>query len=199
MNMVSPSELKKKEFTKSIKGYSPAEVDEYIAYLIANYSEAVKEYAELEKKYRSALEKIDAAKDEESAISALIVNAQKMADTIVNDANEKARAVTESVSDSCDKILSVYKQNVIAERNKLAEMEKKAVEFKESLYAAYRTHIEAIDKILPDEEKDSISDATEEELVDAAIDLASQKIKENSDDDVLPFGQEKESEDGENS
>ena len=31
--MVLPSELKKVEFSKTIKGYSPSEVDEYISYL----------------------------------------------------------------------------------------------------------------------------------------------------------------------
>ena len=136
------------------------------------------EYAELEKKYKATLHKLEEARSEESTFSSLVLDAKKMADAIVKDANEKARAATDAVNESCEKILSTYRENVTAERDKLAKMEKLAKDFKESLYSAYREHIQAIDNILPDEENsesESISTATDEELMDAAVDLARRK------------------------
>ena len=176
--MVMPNQLKKKEFSKTIKGYSVPEVDEYISYILSSYQDMFNEYAELEKKYKATLHKLEEARSEESTFSSLVLDAKKMADAIVKDANEKARAATDAVNESCEKILSTYSENVTAERDKLAKMEKLAKDFKESLYSAYREHIQAIDNILPDEENsesESISTATDEELMDAAVDLARRK------------------------
>ena len=176
--MVMPNQLKKKEFSKTIKGYSVPEVDEYISYILSSYQDMFNEYAELEKKYKATLHKLEEARSEESTFSSLVLDAKKMADAIVKDANEKARAATDAVNESCEKILSTYRENVTAERDKLAKMEKLAKDFKESLYSAYREHIQAIDNILPDEENsesESISTATDEELMDAAVDLARRK------------------------
>ena len=196
--MMLPAELKKKEFSKVIKGYSAAEVDEYVSYLLSKYSEAYRDYTELEKKYKNTLAKLEEARNDESTFSALVLDGRKMADAIVKDANEKAKAITDAVSESCDKILSTYRESVVAERNKLAKTEKLATEFKESLYAAYREHIDAIDKILPDETEQSISTATDEELVDSALDLARQKYNEGAGDiELPPMRAEKETADGE--
>ena len=176
--MVMPNQLKKKEFSKTIKGYSVPEVDEYISYILSSYQDMFNEYAELEKKYKATLHKLEEARSEESTFSSLVLDAKKMADAIVKDANEKARAATDAVNESCEKILSTYRENVTAERDKLSKMEKLARDFKESLYSAYREHIQAIDNILPDEddnEGESISTATDEELMDAAVDLARRK------------------------
>ena len=63
--MVLPAELKKKEFSKGFKGYNAAEVDEYVSYLLSKYAEAAREYAELEKKYKTALVKLEEAKSDE--------------------------------------------------------------------------------------------------------------------------------------
>ncbi len=197
--MVLPAELKKKEFSKGFKGYNAAEVDEYVSYLLAKYSEAYRDYAELEKKYKAALVKLDEAKSDENAFSAMVLDAHKMADAIVSDANEKAKAlvseatekkaaIEDSINVSCDKILATYRDHVAAERDKLAKTEKLVIDFKESLYNAYREHIAAIDQILPDEdpENESISTATDEELVDSALDLASQKYNAGAGDIELP-------------
>ena len=36
--MLAPHELKSKAFSKTLKGYSPAEVDDYIEFLIDKYT-----------------------------------------------------------------------------------------------------------------------------------------------------------------
>ncbi|MGN1121416.1 MAG: DivIVA domain-containing protein [Eubacteriales bacterium] len=198
--MMLPAELKKKEFSKVIKGYSSAEVDEYISYLLAKYNEAYRDYTELEKKYKNTLIQLEEAKNDESTFSALVLDARKMADAIVRDANAKAKAITDAVSESCNKILDAYKESVIAERDKLAKTEKLALQFKESLYTAYREHIDAIDKILPDEpeEDKGLSAVGDEELVDSALDLARQKYNEGAEDiELAPIHADKEPADGE--
>ena len=41
--MLAPHELKSKAFSKTLKGYSPAEVDDYIEFLIDKYTELYRE------------------------------------------------------------------------------------------------------------------------------------------------------------
>jgi len=173
-----PQDIKKKTFTKTLKGYNPSEVDEYISYLLSKYSEAYQEYAELEKKLQVALEKLELAKSEENMISATIVNAQKMADAIVADAKTKADDIRITVSETCEKIIAAYVEKVASERDKLAKVEKAAISFKESLYDAYKEHIAMIDNIMPDEEPTPY--LSDEELEQKAVELAQEQINSES-------------------
>ncbi len=172
--MISPQDLQRTAFSRSLKGYSTAEVDEYIEFLFAKYNECFSEFMALQQKYQAALSQLDAAKNEESTISATIVNAQKMADAIVKDAKEKANEIKGSVSDSCDKILFAYREKVASERDKLVQCELAVAEFKNSLYEAYKKHIEMIDKIMPDE--DETPYLTDDELEEKAVQLAEEKL-----------------------
>lgn len=172
--MISPQDIKRNAFSKTLKGYSTTEVDEYILFLIKKYNEAYNEYAELERKYNSVLNQLNEVKSEENTISATIVSAQKMADAIVNDAKEKANEIKSAVSDGCDKILGAYMTKVTAERDKLAKCEEAVADFKESLYVAYKKHIALIDGIMPDEEPTPY--LSDEELEDKAVAFANEKI-----------------------
>lgn len=173
-----PQDIKKKTFTKTLKGYNPAEVDEYISYVLSKYSDACQEYAELEKKLAVALEKLELAKSEENMISATIVNAQKMADAIVADAKTKADDIRTTVSETCEKIISAYVEKVKTERDKLAKVEEAAISFKDSLYEAYKEHIAMIDNIMPDEEPTPY--LSDEELELKAVELAQEQINSNN-------------------
>lgn len=180
--MLTPKDLKRSGFSKTIKGYSVNEVDEYILFLLTKYNEAYAEYAELERKYSAALVQLNEVKSEETVVTATILNAQKMADAIINDAKEKANEIKGSVSDSCNRILDAYRLKVSAERDKLVECEKAVAEFKDSLYDAYRKHISLIDNIMPDEEPTPY--LTDDELEDKAVELANEKINPGTLDEV---------------
>ncbi len=193
--MISPQELKKISFSKAFTGYAAGEVDEYISYLISKYNEAFAENNELSQKLMIANEQLSAAKSDENAISATIVNAQKMADAIVtdakqkaneimSDATEKSEAVTSAVSESCDRILAAYMAKATAERDRLEKIEKAVSAFKNELYDAYKQHISLIDTIMPDDNSTPyLSDA---ELEEKAVEFAKEELenKDNSDIDI---------------
>lgn len=206
--MLSPTELKRKEFSKALGGYNTAEVEEYISYLLSQYTEARNEYIELENKYKTAKAQLDATKNEENEFSSIVLDAHKMADALMRDANEKSRAMVSeaeekrdavlgSIKESTEHILEVYRERVSAERDKLAKAESLVAQFKESLYEAYREHVSMLDRILPDSEEDeSISDATDEELLDSALSLAEKNRASGfSEDELPPTRAEKASED----
>lgn len=191
--MISPQELKKRSFSKAFTGYASGEVDEYISYLISKYSEAYNENAELQQKLIIANERLNVAKSEENAISATIVNAQKMADAIVSDAKEKANSilseanqradeVTSSVSESCERILKAYMTKTTVERDKLEKMEQAVIKFKNSLYDAYKQHISLIDGIMPDD--NTTPYLSDEELEEKAVELAKESLKQRDNAEI---------------
>ena len=86
-------ETKRVEFAIEKRGYSPVQVDDYISFLLARCDELEKECAELKKECHAAHIKLEEAKSDENTISSIIVSAQKMADSIVKDAKDKAKLV----------------------------------------------------------------------------------------------------------
>lgn len=160
-DMLAPHELKSKTFSKSLKGYAPAEVDEYIEFLIGKYTEAYRENNELERKLHVVVTNLDEIKDEEESIRSALLSAQKMADKIIRDANERADVITGAIKERCDAVIAEFKEQLQAEKEEMWEMRNRVVEFKKQLFDLYRGHIEAlkgisvneIDEIvLPDED-----------------------------------------------
>ncbi len=178
--MINPQELKNKTFSKGITGYNCAEVDKYLAYILEQYTEAYKDNAELEKKLRNMSLKLEQAKSEESIVSTTIMNAQKMADQIIKDANVKAKAITEAVRSSFEQIINAYKDRAVKEQNNYEALQKKAIEFKSALMEGYKKHVELIDELVPFNSVDEIPQASDEELVELALKNAGEKISGNA-------------------
>lgn len=192
INMLTPAELRNRTFSKEFRGYGVNEVDDYIAAVLENYSELYHENAELDRKLRLVAEQLAKVKSDEESIKATIVNAQKMADAIIRDANRKSNEITGAVNDSCEEILADYRKKIIIEVEAFFEVKRKVDSFKQKLYDAYRGHIESIkDKLEIDDLNKS-----EEDFVSEVLLLAKDKMekleKENElDRDIKRIGDTK--------
>ena len=125
--MLAPHELKNKTFSKSIKGYNPAEVDEYIEFLIGKYTEVYRENNELERKLHVVVTNLDEIKDEEESIRSTLLSAQKMADKIVKDATDRADVVTGAIKERCDAVIAEFKEQLKAEKEEMWELRTRIV------------------------------------------------------------------------
>lgn len=159
--MLAPHELKNKSFTKSFKGYNPAEVDEYIEFLIEKYTEAYKENNELERKLRVVVNNLDEIKEEEESIRNTLISAQKMGERIIREANERAEIITSAIKDRCDAIIAEFKEQLKKEKEEMWTIRTRILDFKKNVFDLYRKHIEELtnlsvneieDIVLPDED-----------------------------------------------
>lgn len=176
--MLAPHELKNKPFTKSVRGYSPVEVDEYIELLIEKYTELYRENNELERKLKNVGSKLDQMRDEEESIRSTLLNAQKMAEKIVTDANTRADAITASIKERCDSIIAKFRAELNDEKDEMWEIRTRILDFKKEVFDAYREHIKSLqelsvneieDIVLPDEDKiiaDIISDVKDAVMIE---------------------------------
>ncbi len=181
--MLAPHELKNKTFSKSIKGYNPAEVDEYIEFLIGKYTEVYRENNELERKLHVVVTNLDEIKDEEESIRSTLLSAQKMADKIVKDAGDRADVITGAIKERCDAVIAEFKEQLKAEKEEMWELRSRIVDFKKELFDLYRGHIESI-KSVSVNEIDEIVLPNEDALVARIFTDVKQGIQENADSDM---------------
>ena len=178
--MLAPHELKNKTFSKSIKGYNPAEVDEYIEFLIGKYTEVYRENNELERKLHVVVTNLDEIKDEEESIRSTLLSAQKMADKIVKDATDRADVITGAVKERCDAVIEEFKEQLKAEKEEMWELRTRIVDFKKELFDLYRGHIESV-KSVSVNEIDEIVLPNEDAVVARIYNDVKQGIQENAD------------------
>jgi len=117
-------------------------------------------------------------RDEEESIRSTLLNAQKMAEKIVTDANTRADAITASIKERCDGIIAKFRAELSEEKDEMWEIRTRILDFKKSLFDAYREHIKSLqelsvneieDIVLPDEDKivsDIISDVKDAVMIE---------------------------------
>ncbi len=167
--MLAPHELKKRDFTKSLRGYSTEEVDEHISFIIEKYTELYRENDALEKKLHLTEAQLDSVKAEEDSIRSALINAQKASKTIIDEANEQADVIMRSAKTNCDRMIRDLREKVSVEEEKLENIRSEVNAFKAALYSVYNEHIGMIEEIAPETESAETSRERVEELTSSVI------------------------------
>ncbi|MBR6594678.1 MAG: DivIVA domain-containing protein [Clostridia bacterium] len=197
--MLAPHELKNKAFSKAVRGYSPTEVDDHIEFLIEKYTELYRENTELTRKLRIAVTKLDEIKDEEESIRSTLVNAQKMGEKIIKDANAQADLITGSIKERCDAIIADFKRRMVSEKEDLWAIRTAVLDFKTEVFELYRKHIEELhsinvnkieDIVLPNE--NAIVEGIFGEVAEAVKNNTAAERAEAEKEDLNPEKEEKE-------
>ncbi len=165
--MLKPSELKKKSFTKAVRGYSVAEVDEYMSFMLEKYTELFRRNFELEQQLRAAIDQKTELESEKQSIRSNIVNAQKVAATIIEKANARADAIIESAKVGGNSVLSDLNEQINAERDTVIALKNQVSSLKRSLYETYREHIERVEALTKITDSAKIK-SSEDYLLEAA-------------------------------
>ena len=147
--MIPPHELKNKEFTRVMRGYSIPEVDEYISFVMEKYTDLYRENDALERKLQSALDALDAMRAEEESIRTALINAQKAGKQIVADASDRADKIMRSTKSDCMRVLAEFRDKAAAERKTLYELKASIAALKEEMFEKYRMHIEFLEQLTP--------------------------------------------------
>lgn len=88
--MLTPQEVSTHAFTKAVMGgYNMAMVDEFLDELTDDYTALYKENAALKAKMKVLVEKVEDYRATEDSMRATLLTAQKMADSIVREAEAK--------------------------------------------------------------------------------------------------------------
>ncbi len=110
--MLTPQEVSTHSFTKAVMGgYNMAMVDEFLDELTDDYTALYKENAALKAKMKVLVEKVEDYRATEDSMRATLLTAQKMADSIVHEAEAKRDALlSRAEMDARERIAQLQKE-----------------------------------------------------------------------------------------
>lgn len=169
MSYLAPKDLQPQEFAKTFRGYEPNEVDAFINLLLENYIALYNEHVQTETKLISAETRLKTVDEAETEAQRSLNVANEAAKKIISDAYERADDILSSIRTNCDYILNSFKKKIDIQKESLIKIQDNVLQFKNSLFATYKNHIELIEKISPVYELSLDDDTTPEEYVEHVI------------------------------
>ena len=124
--MLTPQEVSSRSFSKAMMGgYNMAMVDEFLDELTDDYTALYKENAALKAKMKVLVEKVEDYRATEDSMRATLLTAQKMADSIVREAEQKRDEMMAEATAKHDTMLS---QAEDAAYVKIGQLQQKSAE-----------------------------------------------------------------------
>lgn len=145
--MLPPDKLNKREFSKVLRGYNPAEVDAYIGEVMLNYSELYGKLRELEASYADIYKKYKILDTDKDAVKHDLIDAKNASAKIISEAQEKSDIIIRATKTNCDYIIADYRRMVATEREKLLNVQARIQNLKEVLLSECKEYMEAIDSM----------------------------------------------------
>ena len=143
--MLMPQELRKYAFTHAIRGYSTAEVDEYIEFLCERYEEIYRENNELTRKLEAALRALDSAKSKEEKITALDAEVKRVSARMLAQAEAQKKRIVTDAEEYADRIIADADAHVAEQAQVLENMRQAVLAFRDDLYSRYSRQIDEIE------------------------------------------------------
>ena len=120
--MLTPQEVSTHAFSKAVMGgYNMAMVDEFLDELTDDYTALYKENAALKAKLKVLVEKVEDYRATEDSMRATLLTAQKMADSIVHEAEAKRDEILDQAESSAREKIGQLRQEVETAEERLRQ------------------------------------------------------------------------------
>ena len=120
--MLTPQEVSTHAFSKAVMGgYNMAMVDEFLDELTDDYTALYKENAALKAKLKVLVQKVEDYRATEDSMRATLLTAQKMADSIVHEAEAKRDEILAQAESSAREKIGQLRQEVEAAEERLRQ------------------------------------------------------------------------------
>jgi len=97
--MITPMDIRNKEFKKAFKGYKEDEVDEFLDKVVADYERIYRENGELKDRIAIDNDRIESYNSMEKSLQSTLLIAQTTAEDIVANARKKAEMIINEAED----------------------------------------------------------------------------------------------------
>ncbi len=141
--MMTPQEVSEHAFAKaSFGGYNMAMVDEFLDLLTEDYTALYKENAVLKSKMKVLVDKVEEYRSTEDAMRKTLLTAQRMADEMVSEAEEKRNNLLQSVDAEVRSRRTQLQQEVANEEGRLEAARKATAAYVAQLKELYQHEID---------------------------------------------------------
>ena len=128
--MLTPQEVSTHAFSKAVMGgYNMAMVDEFLDELTDDYTSLYKENAALKAKLKVLVEKVEDYRATEDSMRATLLTAQKMADSIVKEAEAKRDEMLSQAESAAREKIGQLQQEVEAAQERLRQGQRDLADF----------------------------------------------------------------------
>ena len=146
--MLTPQEVSTHAFTKALMGgYNMAMVDEFLDELTDDYTALYKENAALKAKLKVLVEKVEDYRATEDSMRATLLTAQKMADTIVHEAEEKRDSILAEAEQGAQEKIQHLRQELSTAESRLQEGQQELARFIEASRAICGKQLQFLDRL----------------------------------------------------
>lgn len=150
--MLTPQEVSSHAFSKAMMGgYNMAMVDEFLDELTDDYTSLYKENAALKAKMKILADKVEEYRSTEDAMRAALLTAQKMANTMVEEAEEKKKALIENAEAEANRKIGALRDEVETEERRLHAAKAETADFLARVRELYARELKLLEE-LPDAE-----------------------------------------------
>lgn len=128
--MITPLDIQNKEFTKALRGYKESEVDEFLDQVIDSYEKVYNENAEMKEKIRLLEEQIEKYNSLERTLKDTLVVAQSTAEEVAMNANKKAELIIKEAEDKGKRVIQDANNQILNIQKEYEEAKKEFHIFK---------------------------------------------------------------------
>ncbi len=159
--MMTLEDIRNVEFSRG-RGYRSEEVDDFIDECVEAMEHLVRENVEVNQKMKALADKVAEYRNDEDNIRSALLSAQRTGDTIIREAEAKAKALLESAQQDADAARRDLLADIEREKSELARVKNEIAQFKAKLLQMYKEHLSLIN-LLPEEAAEQ-PDAAEESV-----------------------------------
>ena len=166
--MLTPQEVSTHSFSKaSFGGYNMAMVDEFLDELTDDYTALYKENAALKAKLKVLVEKVEEYRATEDSMRATLLTAQRMADSIVKEAEQKRDQMMTQAEIDAKRNITRLKNETAANEERLRQSQAELEKFSAAIRAVCDKEIQLLAELpqrpveLPQEETEADSPVQE--------------------------------------
>lgn len=146
--MLTPMDIRNKEFKKAIRGYKDDEVDEFLDKVIADFERLYRENGELKDRISIENERVESYTTMEKTLQNTLLIAQTTAEDIVANARKKAELIIKEAEEQGRKIIEESNNSVVKINKDYEELKKEVQVFKTRFRTLLESELETLNLTL---------------------------------------------------
>ena len=175
--MLTPQEVSGRAFSKAaFGGYNMAMVDEFLDEVTDDYTALYKENAALKAKLKVLVDKVEEYRATEDSMRAALLTAQRMANTMVEEAEEKMKSMLAGAEDEARAKIGALQGEIELEQRKLNAAKAATADFLQKTRELAQAQLALIERAPDLTPEEIVGDKTAEQKAETDVNAIEERI-----------------------
>ena len=175
--MLTPQEVSNRAFSKAVMGgYNMAMVDEFLDEVTDDYTALYKENAALKAKLKVLVDKVEEYRATEDSMRAALLTAQRMANTMVEEAEEKKKSMLAGAEDEARAKIGALQGEIELEQRKLNAAKAATADFLQKTRELAQAQLALIERAPDLTPEEIVGDKTAEQKAETDVNAIEERI-----------------------